>query len=245
MTKPSGPKPPRRRKAQETLKPRAAGSARPRPGAGAGAGQPAGKATADRAPQVTQAAAQIPSKPPAAAQSAPQERMLQVAVILGGHGVKGQARLKVFIEDPLALGDLSPIVDANGKIWRLKPQTFAKGVLIAQVGDLRYRDQVEALKGLKLFVPTSALPQTDDDEFYPHELEGLRALRPDGSLFGEVVNLRDYGAGDLLNVRLAETGKQELFAFTKAVVPEVKVAEGYLVIDPPGEVISRDEEGVH
>lgn len=185
------------------------------------------------------------SQAPAAPTALPQERLLQVAVILGGHGVKGQARLKVFIEDPLALGDLSPILDANGKTWRLKPQTFAKGVLIAQLGDLRFRDQVEALKGLKLFVPASALPATDEDEFYPHELEGLRALRPDGSLFGEVLSLRDYGAGDLLNVRLAETGKQELFAFTKVVVPEVKVAEGYLVIDAPGVVISQDEEGVH
>ncbi len=241
MTKPSGPKPTRRRKAQETKPPRRAGAARARPGASAGL--PAGKTPTGG----MSSPANLATRPPAnlGAEQSAQERMLQVAVILGGHGIKGQARLKVFIEDPLALGDLSPILDAHGKTWRLKPQTFAKGVLIAQVGDLRYRDQVEALKGLKLFVPASALPETDDDEFYPHELEGLRALRPDGSLFGEVVNLRDYGAGDLLNVRLAETGKQELFAFTKAVVPEVKVAEGYLVIDPPGEVISRDEEGVH
>lgn len=173
------------------------------------------------------------------------ERLLQVAVVLGAHGIKGQARLKVFIEDPLSLGDMSPILDANGKTWELKAQTFAKGVLIAHLSGLRYRDQVEALKGLKLFVPASALPETDEDEFYPHELEGLRALRPDGSLFGEVMNLRDYGAGDLLNVRLAETGKQELFAFTKAVVPEVNVSAGYLVIDAPGEIISQDEEGVH
>lgn len=171
--------------------------------------------------------------------------MLQVAVILGAHGIKGQARLKVFVEEPMDLAALNPLSDANGNSWKLKPQTFAKGVLIASIEGLRYRDQVEAIKGLKLFVPASALPDTDEDEFYPHELEGLKALRPDGSLLGEVVNLRDYGAGDLLNVRLAATGKLELFAFTKAVVPGIKIADGYLVIDAPGEVISRDEDGVH
>ncbi len=171
--------------------------------------------------------------------------MLQVAVVLGPHGIKGQARLKVFVEEPMALADFNPLHDANGKTWKVKPQVFAKGVLIAQIEGLRYRDQVEALKGLKLLVPPSALPDTDEDEFYPYELEGLKALRPDGSVLGEVVNLRDYGAGDLLNVRLAETGKLELYPFSKAVVPEIKVSEGYLIIDPPGEIISRDEDGVH
>lgn len=243
---------------QRKLTPRKNSGARRRPGMGAATpGRPApgqqsghqqsgnqqsGHQQSGHLQPVSQPALRQPATPPP---HAVQEPLLQVAVILGAHGVKGQARLKVFIEEPMALGQLSPITDANGKIWKLKPQTFAKGVLVAALEGLRYRDQVEALKGLKLFVSPSALPATDEDEFYPYELEGLRALRPDGSLLGEVVNLRDYGAGDLLNVRLANTGKLELFAFTKAVVPEVKISEGYLVIDTPGEIISRDEDGVH
>lgn len=218
---------------------RAATGPEPRSGGEAAAGQQA------RHPNQKPANTQRRQSPQAPQSPRSQERLLQVAVILGAHGIKGQARLKVFIEDPMGLAALNPLTDANGKAWKLKPQNFAKGVLIASIEGLRYRDQIEALKGLKLFVSPSALPDTDEDEFYPYELEGLKALRPDGSLLGEVVNLRDYGAGDLLNVRLAETGKLELFAFTKAVVPEVKVADGYLVIDAPDEIISRDEDGVH
>ena len=52
----------------------------------------------------------------------------------------------------------------------------------------------------------------------------------------------NFGAGDLIEIRDTRSGDTFLFPFTKAVVPEVHVGEGYLVIDPPVEAELGEEE---
>jgi hypothetical protein len=62
-----------------------------------------------------------------------------------------------------------------------------------------------------------------------------------GQLLGTVVNLPNYGAGDLLEIAPA-SGSTILVPFTEAVVPEIDVAAGRIVIDPPRGLFG-DEDG--
>ena len=52
----------------------------------------------------------------------------------------------------------------------------------------------------------------------------------------------NYGASDLLEVHDARSGDTFLYPFTKAVVPEIRVADGYLVIEAPVEADPGEEE---
>jgi len=56
---------------------------------------------------------------------------------------------------------------------------------------------------------------------------------------GEVRAVHNFGAGDLLEV--APPGAASFFIpFTRAAVPEVRIAEGLILIDPPGELEDED-----
>jgi 16S rRNA processing protein RimM len=57
-----------------------------------------------------------------------------------------------------------------------------------------------------------------------------------------VTAIPNYGASDLLEVRDKRSGDTYLYPFTKAVVPEVKIAEGYLVIEVPIDAEPGEEE---
>ena len=160
---------------------------------------------------------------------------LHVATILGAHGIRGQLRLKVFLDDPMSVGDFGPVLDMHGKEFDLQAENFTKGVVTAKAKGLRYRDQAEALKGLKLFLPLESLPPPEEDEFFPFELEGLKAVSDDGAPLGEVIRVVDYGAGDLLEIRLELSGKAELFAFTKQNFPSVDLEQELIVFRPPEE----------
>jgi len=83
-------------------------------------------------------------------------------------------------------------------------------------------------------VDSSQLPETGDpDEFRDHELIGLSVRTPAGDPVGVVTDVLHYGQ-DLLVVRRADGGDEEcLVPFVKAIVPEVDVPGGVLVIDPP------------
>jgi 16S rRNA processing protein RimM len=156
------------------------------------------------------------------------------------HGVRGAVRLNVFAEDPLALRRYNPFTDDAGrtvKIRSLKP--IGKG-LVAEIEGVDTRDAAEALRGTRLSVPRSRLPRPDEDEFYYVDLVGLEARLVTGEVLGRVRGVADHGAGDVLEV---DASPALLVPFTRAVVPTVDVASGFLVIDPPPGLLEPGEPG--
>ena len=104
-------------------------------------------------------------------------------------------------------------------------------------------DQAAALglNGVELFVDRSALPAPEEDEFYLSDLIGLQAVSPNGETLGKVVEVHDFGAGDILEIRLAN-GKTEHFAFTREIFPEIRIAQGEIAFVPPETVSEREKE---
>src|SRR5699024_6417372 len=98
------------------------------------------------------------------------------------------------------------------------------------------RTAAEEVRGVTLWVDVADLPPIDDpDEFYDHELEGLRAELVDGTVVGTVREVVHSPGGELLAVEVEEPeGRREvLVPFVMAIVPRVEVGEGRVVLDPP------------
>lgn len=155
------------------------------------------------------------------------------------HGVRGEIRLQSFTGDPLAIADYGPLLDKSGaKTFTLSSvRRQGKEMLVARVAGVADRMGAEALTGVELYLPREKLPPPEDaDEFYLADLVGLRAETREGQEIGAVVAVRNFGAGDILEVAPRGGGETRLFPFTKAVVPVVNIAEGRVVIDPPAEV---------
>ena len=55
----------------------------------------------------------------------------------------------------------------------------------------------------------------------------------DGTAIGKVRAVYDFGAGDSLELSHTATGKPVLVPFTRAARPEIDLAGGKVVIDPP------------
>jgi 16S rRNA processing protein RimM len=94
------------------------------------------------------------------------------------------------------------------------------------------REAADALRNTMLLVPVEELPElADPDSFYDHQLVGLAAVLPDGTVLGEVAAVRHEGS-ELLVVRCP--GRSELLVpFVRAIVPSVDLAAGRLVVEPP------------
>lgn len=107
-----------------------------------------------------------------------------------------------------------------------------KGGVVGRAQEVTTREQAEALRGLKLHVPRDSLPEPDEDEFYLADLIGLTVETAAGEVLGIVRAVQDFGAGDLLEIAPAH-GAAWYLPFTKAAVPEVRLAEGRLIAVPP------------
>ena len=165
------------------------------------------------------------------------ERRILVGAVAGAHGVRGEVRIKSFTADPAAVARYGPLSDESGaRRFELTVTGATKGGVVARIAGIADRDQAEALKGLRLYVPREALPPTQaTDEFYVADLVGLAAERPDGTPLGRVAAVENYGAGDVIEIAVEGSGGL-LVAFTRATVPVVDLAGGRLVVNPPQEL---------
>ena len=153
------------------------------------------------------------------------------------HGVRGELRLQSFTGDPLAIADYGPLTDKSGKktftLLNLRPQ--GKDMLVVRLKDVDHRDGAQALNGVELYLAREKLPAPDPEEFYLADLEGLRAETATGEPIGRVVALRNFGAGDILEIAPASGGDTLMYPFTKAVAPIIDLAGGRIVVEPPTE----------
>lgn len=164
--------------------------------------------------------------------SAPEKRVC-VGVVAGAHGVRGAIRVKSFTAEPKDVAAYGPLEDEPGeRQFRLRLLGSGKGVLIAKLAGIDDRDQAEALRGLRLYLPRTALPPPGDDEYYHADLIGLEAMLADGTAIGRVRAVHDFGAGDTLEIDRPQ-GPPLMVPFTRAVVPVVDLDAGRLVLDPP------------
>jgi 16S rRNA processing protein RimM len=164
-----------------------------------------------------------------------------LGVVTGPHGVRGAVRIKSFTGTPEDVARYGPLTDEAGvRRFELRLIGAGKGVVTARLSGVEDRNQAEALRGLRLYLARSALPQTEGEEYYHADLIGLEAVLRDGTPVGRVRAIHDFGAGDTLE--LAGPGAPPVMVpFTRAVVPSIELAAGRLVLDPPPGLLDERE----
>ncbi|GAA3596048.1 ribosome maturation factor RimM [Kineosporia mesophila] len=169
---------------------------------------------------------------------------LVVARIGRAHGLRGEVSIEVRTDAPdqrFVTGVVLHVED--GSLRRsLAAANIATSLTLGRVRDnngtllltfeeITDRTTAEALRNAVLEVE---LPEASDepDAWYDHELVGLAAVDPAGEKLGEIVAVQHPGAQDLLVVRTVK-GENRLVPFVGAIVPEVDVPGGRIVIDAP------------
>ena len=164
-----------------------------------------------------------------------------VARIGAAHGVRGAVKLWTFTEDPLAVKHYGPLMTKDGaRQFEVTHVREAKDHLVATLKGVASREDAERLNGIELYIPREKLPETDNDEYYHADLIGLAAVTTAGDALGRVLAIHNFGAGDIIEIA-PPTGTTMLLPFTDAVVPEVDLTGGRVVIALPQEIESDDE----
>ncbi|HWA18247.1 MAG TPA: ribosome maturation factor RimM [Devosia sp.] len=171
-------------------------------------------------------------------------RRLLMGRIGAAHGVRGEVRIQSFTEEPLALASYGPLsTDRPGLTIEIETARATTNMLVARLKGVADRTAAEKLNGVELYVDRDRLPPpSDEDDFYHADLIGLEARLADGTVLGKVTAIPNFGASDLIEVTDARTGDTFLYPFTRAVVPEIHIDSGYLIIEVPLDAEPGDEE---
>ncbi|MBK1635907.1 ribosome maturation factor RimM [Rhodovulum adriaticum] len=162
-----------------------------------------------------------------------------VGAISGAFGVRGEVRLKSFCAEPEAIADYAPLYTEDGtRRFEVKLTRPVKGGFAARLTGIATKEQADDLRGTRLFADRDVLPALPEDEFYHADLIGLEVVDTGGQVLGRVHAVHDHGAGDLLEIHGPGLKSTVLLPFTGECVPNVDLAAGRLIADPPDGLFS-------
>ena len=164
---------------------------------------------------------------------------LVVGRVVKAHGIAGDVVVDVRTDDPdtrFAPGTVlraRPPGNAPERTFVIESAREHGGRLLVRLSGVADRDGADALRGTLFLVDSGDLPPIEDpDEFYDHQLEGLRVVTTEGRLVGNVSEVLHTAAGELLSVT-SETGAEILVPFVGAIVTAVSLPDQTIEIDPP------------
>lgn len=156
-----------------------------------------------------------------------------LGVITGVHGIQGEVRLKSFTADPEAIAGYGPLDASNGQTLTIRSLKPHKDFYRARIDGVTDRNTAETLRGVELFIPRDRLPEPEEDEVYHADLVGLAVLDTSGNQVGKVENILDFGAGELLELKLNGKNATVLIPFNIETAPDIDLDAGTLTISPP------------
>lgn len=164
---------------------------------------------------------------------------LRVGRLVKAHGLKGALKLELYTDDPdgrfvpgavftLQVPEASPW---HGKTLTVREFRWMNSHPVAFFEGVDDREGAEELARAILWIDQDATASSpEDDAWYDHQLVGLEVVRED-TVVGRVIRVDHFPAQDLLIVKTASG--EVMVPFVAAIVPEVDIAAGRVVVTPP------------
>ena len=152
--------------------------------------------------------------------------------IAGPYGIRGWVHVVSFTTPPGNLLDYRPWYLARDRRWQaidtVEARRHGKG-LVAKLPGCDDRDTAAQFKGSHIGVQREHQPQPGEDDYYWHDLVGLRVETIQGMELGTIDHLIETGSNDVLVVR----GERErLIPFIRGqVVLSIDLAAGVIRVD--------------
>ncbi len=138
---------------------------------------------------------------------------LIVAEVLRPHGVRGEIRVRILTDFPERLQPGKTVY-----LGRSADQQQAASLTLArvrmqddygifQLEGIDNRNDVEHWRGLFLMIPINEAVPLEEDEFYAYQLIGMTLLNENGHVIGEIRDIMETGANDVLVVNSSEYGE--------------------------------------
>lgn len=125
--------------------------------------------------------------------------------IVSAHGVKGLVKILPFGDDPRLIETLGPVFTTENRTDTLSitmKNSAGHKYWLAAIEGISERNAAEALRGTEIFIARERLPESNENEgYYYSDLIGMIALSEDGNTIGEVIAVKNFGAGDLVEIQ--------------------------------------------
>ncbi|ELR71370.1 16S rRNA processing protein RimM [Fulvivirga imtechensis AK7] len=131
------------------------------------------------------------------------DECFQLGYVIKRHGLSGEVNIFLDVDFPQEYQELESVfVEINDKLvpFFVDSLILKGNKAIVRFEDVNTVDGAEELKGKRLYLPLSNLPQLDEGQFYFHEIIGYQVMDAVVGAIGEVRDVYSSPQQDLLAV---------------------------------------------
>jgi 16S rRNA processing protein RimM len=170
-----------------------------------------------------------------------QEPTVVVGHVTKAHGIRGEVAVEVRSDNPERFVHGASVFTHDGRSLTIEHAHAHGARLLVKFDGVGDRSAAEALRGQELVVPESWLPELDDGEYWPFQLEGCVVLTESGRALGSITEVIPNPANDLW-VATDDAGEETLVPALRDVIVEVDMAGKRIVVrDVPGLTAPEEE----
>jgi len=149
------------------------------------------------------------------------EDLIFVGIVSSAQGLQGNVVIKSSTIPASNITTMDVVNELGDKIILKLINQNSQGHLICRFNGVSNRTQAEQLKGRKIFCYKESFPTLNEDEFYIEDLKNLSVLDTNSIEIGKIINICNFGAGDLIEIKFFNSKKTELFPFNKQFFPVI------------------------
>ena len=168
-----------------------------------------------------------------------------IGKIVAVHGIRGEVKVLSQTKNPTDLDKFGVAENKDAsRRFELKVLGMISSNVRVKIKGIDTRNDAEALVGTELFVARNALPELAEDEFYKGDIVGLKVcLKTPENEIGTVVGFENFGAGEIIEIKLKGQKETELLPFTEQYVPIINLESGYIIVSSATMIFAEDDDG--
>ena len=152
-----------------------------------------------------------------------ENNLIFIGVVGNAKGLKGNVQINYFAKDLNKFKSYKYFyVGKKKEKLNIQKHIISGDNFSLKFFDINSREEAESLKNKDVFIESKQLRKLDDESWYHSEIVGLSVETMKGNLVGEVKAIYNFGAGDIIEIKLI-SGKIEMIPFTKDFVQEIKI----------------------
>jgi 16S rRNA processing protein RimM len=143
--------------------------------------------------------------------------LIEILRVTAAFGIKGAVRVFLYTDN---INHYKKICDRSGNEFRFKVLNQKNDTAVIKFESVNDRNEAEKLKGISFYVKKEDLPKLDSNQFFICDLIGQKISVIGENVDLEIVDVKNFGAGDLIEI--SEKGAKDSFfiPFTKENFPE-------------------------
>lgn len=160
----------------------------------------------------------------------PETELVTVGTVGKPHGLQGTVVIHPETDNPERFVPGAALKTDSGRVLTVRTVRSSEAVLLVSFIDVDDRDAAESLRGLTLSIDPSQRRSLSADEFWPEDLIGLEVRDPSGRALGYIKEVDAESPQSRLTI--ATPQGDFVVPLVTALVPEINLADRYLVVEP-------------